>query len=65
MNNFDAIKQMNEEELAFFLAAAAVCDPNDILCITRENTSYYMEYLNKEDGEGLLEATRQLMKGVK
>lgn len=65
MTNLEAIRQMNIEELAFFLCATNIPDPNDIPNITNEDIQYYKEYLSKEDGEGVLEATRELISQVR
>ena len=64
MTNFEVIKQMNQEELAFFLAVVELNDPNAIPNIDVGDVDYFKEYLNK-DGEGLLELTRELLSKVK
>lgn len=50
MTNFDAIKQMNIEDLAFFLSIVEIGDLNSIPNISNEDVNYYKNYL-KNNGD--------------
>ena len=56
MTNFDSIKAMTLEELAFVLYATAE-NPNNILAAKLEDLDYYIKYLSKDDA--LLVKVRQ------
>lgn len=64
MTNYEAIKQMSIEELAFFLCVVENNDHNSILNINNEDVNYFLEYLNK-DGNGLVEYVRELLNKIK
>lgn len=64
MTNYEAIKQMSIEELAFFLCVVENNDLNSIPNINIEDVNYFLEYLNK-DGNGLVEYVRELLNKVK
>ena len=49
MTKFDAIKQMNIEDLAFFLSMVELGDLNSIPNIKNEDINYYINYLKEED----------------
>ena len=49
MTKFDVIKQMNIEDLAFFLSMVELGDPNSIPNIKNEDINYYINYLKEED----------------
>lgn len=49
MTRFDAIKQMNVEDLAFFLSIVELGDLNSIPNIANEDINYYINYLKEED----------------
>ena len=51
----EAIRQMNNEELAFFLSIVQWNDLNCIHLMPKEDIDYFKKYLN-EDGEGLIES---------
>ena len=51
MTRFDIIKQMNIEDLAFFLSIIELGDLNSIPNITNEDISYYISYLKEEDND--------------
>lgn len=51
MTRFDAIKQMNIEDLAFFLSIVELGDLNSIPNITNKDIDYYINYLKKEDND--------------
>ena len=51
MTNFDVIKQMNIEELAFFLSIVELGDLNAIPNIDNESINYYINYLKEEDND--------------
>ena len=55
MTRFDAIKQMNIEDLAFFLSIIELGDLNSIPNIANEDINYYISYLKEEDN-GLIDA---------
>lgn len=55
MTRFDVIKQMNIEELAFFLSILELADFNSIPNISNEDINYYINYLKEEDN-GLIDA---------
>ena len=50
MTRFDAIKQMNIEDLAFFLSIVELGDINSIPNITKEDINYYINYLKEKHG---------------
>ena len=54
MTRFDAIKQMNVEDLAFFLSIIELNDLNSIPNIDNESINYYKNYLKEEDN-GLMD----------
>lgn len=56
MTNFDSIKEMTLEELAFVLYATAE-NPNNIPAAKLEDLDYYIKYLSKDDA--LLVKVRQ------
>ena len=62
MTRFNAIKQMNIEDLAFFLSIVELNDINSIHNITNEDISYYINYLKEEDSSDLIDALHQLNK---
>ena len=62
MTRFNAIKQMNIEDLAFFLSIVELNDLNSIHNITNEDISYYINYLKEEDNSDLIDALHQLNK---
>lgn len=51
MTRFDAIKQMNIEDLAFFLSIVELGDLNSIWNIGNESINYYINYLKEEDDD--------------
>lgn len=51
MTRFDVIKQMNIEDLAFFLNIVELGDINSIPNITNEDINYYINYLKEEDND--------------
>ena len=55
MTNLEAIKQMNNEELAFFLSIVQWDDLNSIHMIYEKDFEYFKKYLN-ENGDGLIDA---------
>ncbi len=61
MTNFDVIKQMNIEDLAFFLSTIDLADPNSIPNITNEDINYFINYLKKDD-DGLIDILHELNK---
>lgn len=61
MTRFDAIKQMNIEDLAFFLSIVELGDLNSIPNITNEDINYYINYLKEEDND-LIDALHELNK---
>ena len=61
MTKFDAIKQMNIEDLAFFLSTIEIVDLNSIPNITNEDINYYINYL-KEDDDNLIDILHKLNK---
>lgn len=61
MTRFDAIKQMNIEDLAFFLSILECDDLNSIPNITDEDIDYYKNYLKDEDND-LIDILHELNK---
>ena len=59
MTRFDAIKQMNIEDLAFFLSIVELGDLNSIPNISNEDINYYINYLKEEDNN-LINALHEL-----
>ena len=59
MTRFDAIKQMNIEDLAFFLSIVELGDLNSIPNISNEDVNYYKNYLKEEDND-LIDALHEL-----
>ena len=60
MNNFEAIKGMNPEQLATFLAI--VKDPR---CSRLGRLSeYYLDYLNKSDGEAIVDNLNYIIENI-
>jgi hypothetical protein len=51
MTRFDVIKQMNIEDLAFFLSIIELDDLNSIPNINNESINYYINYLKEEDND--------------
>lgn len=51
MTNLEAIRQMNLEELAFFLCVTQWNEPNSIHMMPKEDIDYFTEYLNKDGSE--------------
>ena len=51
MTRFDAIKQMNIEDLAFFLSIIELGDLNSIPNVDNESINYYKNYLKEEDND--------------
>jgi hypothetical protein len=51
MTRYDVIKQMNIEDLAFFLSIVEWGDLNSIPNITNEDIDYYKNYLKEEDND--------------
>ena len=51
MTRFDAIKQMNIEDLSFFLSIVELGDLNSIWNIGNESINYYINYLKEEDDD--------------
>ena len=64
MTNLEAIRQMNLNELAFFLSVTRWDDLNSIHMIPKEDIDYFTEYLNK-DGSGLVESVKYCMEDWK
>ena len=62
MTRFDVIKQMNIEDLAFFLSIVELNDLNSISNITNKDISYYINYLKEEDSSDLINALHELNK---
>lgn len=62
MTRFDAIKQMNVEDLAFFLSIIELNDLNSISNITNKDIDYYINYLKEEDNSDLINALHELNK---
>jgi len=60
MTRFDAIKQMNVEDLAFFLSIVELGDLNSIPNITNKDIDYYMNYFKEEDGSDLINTLHEL-----
>lgn len=54
ITKFDVIKQMNIEDLAFFLSIIELGDLNSIPNIDNESINYYINYLKEEDN-GLID----------
>jgi hypothetical protein len=61
MTRFDVIKQMNIEDLAFFLSIIEWGDLNSIYNITNGDINYYINYLKEEDND-LIDALHKLNK---
>jgi succinate dehydrogenase flavin-adding protein (antitoxin of CptAB toxin-antitoxin module) len=61
MTRYDVIKQMNIEDLAFFLSIVEWGDLNSIPNITNEDIDYYKNYLKEEDND-LIDALHKLNK---
>ena len=61
MTRLDIIKQMNVEDLAFFLSIVELGDLNSIPNIDNESINYYINYLKEEDND-LLDALHELNK---
>lgn len=61
MIRLDIIKQMNVEDLAFFLSIVELGDLNSIPNIDNESIDYYINYLKEEDND-LLDALHKLNK---
>lgn len=61
MTRFDAVKQMNIEDLAFFLSILECDDLNSIPNITDEDIDYYKNYLKDEDND-LIDILHELNK---
>ena len=61
MTRFDAIKQMNIEDLAFFLSILECGDLNSIPNITDGDIDYYKNYLKDEDND-LIDILHELNK---
>ena len=61
MTRFDAIKQMNIEDLAFFMSILECDDLNSIPNITDEDIDYYKNYLKDEDND-LIDILHELNK---
>ena len=51
MTRCDVVKQMNIEDLAFFLSIIGWGDLNSIPNITNEDIEYYKDYLKEEDND--------------
>ena len=64
MTNLEAIRQMNLNELAFFLSVTRWDDLNSIHMIPKEDIDYFTEYLNK-DGSKLIESVNFCMEDWK
>ena len=60
MTRFDVIKQMNIEDLAFFLSIVELNDLNSISNITNKDIDYYINYLKEEDSSDLIGALHEL-----
>lgn len=61
MTRLDIIKQMNVEDLAFFLSIVELGDLNSIPNITNKDINYYINYLKEEDNN-FLDALHKLNK---
>ena len=60
MTNLETIKQMSQEELAFFLCATQWNDLNTVHMMPKEDLAYFVNYLNK-DGSSLIESVQYCM----
>ena len=61
MSRFDVIKQMNIDDLAFFLSIVECGDLNSIPNIDNDTINYYKNYLKEEDND-LIDALHKLNK---
>ena len=61
MTRFDAVKQMNIEDFAFFLSIVELSDLNSISNITNKDIDYYINYHKEEDND-LIDALHELNK---